>query len=193
MITPLDGSKIQVEHESGYQKLIIPQPSGGITRYFVSAFMLFWLGMWAFGWIAAASQLVRGNGNGPADVFLIFWLGGWTVGGIFAIWVLYKSLRPSVPETIILSRPFLVYDSGIAPFKFPLGHRSQMDMWKKLFQRRLKLEFDQSQLKTLRLREFEDGNRLTIDQGAKRLEIGTGASEPEREWLHELLQKEYNL
>ena len=68
----------------------------------------------------------------------------------------------------------------------------QMDMWKRLFQRRLKTEFDQAQLKTLKLREFESGNRLTIDQGSKRIEIGTGASEPEREWLLELLQKEYN-
>lgn len=193
MITPLDGSKIQVEHESGYQKLVLPQPSGGIVRYFVSAFLLCWLGGWAFGWIAVALQLLKGTGNGSADVFLIFWLGMWTVGGIFAILVLYKSLRPSVPETLVLSKPYLVYDSGIAPFKFAFGHRSQMDMLKKLFQRRIKTQFDQSQLKTLKLREFEGGNRLTIDQGSKRLEIGTGASEPEREWLHELLQKEYNV
>ena len=192
MITPLDGSKIQIEHESGFQKLVIPQPSGGIMRYLVGAFVLFWLGMWAIGWIAAASQLMKENGNGPPDAFLIFWLGGWTVGGIFVFWFLYRSLRPSVPETLILSRPYLLYDSGIAPFKFAVGFRSQMDVWKRLFQRRLKTEFDQAQLKTLKLREFESGNRLTIDQGSKRIEIGTGASEPEREWLLELLQKEYN-
>ncbi len=193
MLTTLEGSKIQIDDELGYQRIVIPQPSGGVMRYLVSAFMIFWLGGWALGWISAASQLVKGDGVGPEDVFLIFWLGGWTVGGFFAVWFLYRSLRPSIPETFTLSRPYLRYDSGIAPFKFAFSSGSQRDFWKKMFRRRLRAEFDQEQLKTLRLREFENGNRLTIDQESKRIEIGAGASEPEREWLLELLQKEYDL
>jgi hypothetical protein len=68
-----------------------------------------------------------------------------------------------------------------------------MDVWKKLFQKRLRTEFDPNQIQTLKLREFDTGNRLTIDQGNKGTEIAAGASEPEREWLYELLKNEYKL
>ncbi|MHC4353544.1 MAG: hypothetical protein ACYS0H_12610 [Planctomycetota bacterium] len=192
MVTPLDGSKIKIENESGSQKLVIPQPPRGLMTYLSCIFILFWLGMWAFGWIAVASKLLKG-GTGPTDVFFMFWLAFWTVGGIIAIWMFYRSVRPSVPETLVLSKPFLVYDSGIPPLRVGFGSRSQKEMWKKLFQKRIRTEFDQAHLKTLCLREFEGGNRLTMDQGARRIEIGKGASEPEREWLYELLRKEYGV
>ncbi len=50
-----------------------------------------------------------------------------------------------------------------------------------LFQKRAKTEFDLSDLKTLRLRELDSGNRLTIDQGNGRYDLAAAASEPERE------------
>jgi hypothetical protein len=191
MNNPPEGSKIQIHLESGFHRLIIPHSTGGIMRYLVAAFILFWLGGWAFGWFSAASELLKNKGQGPADLFLISWLGGWTVGGIFVFYFLFRVLRPSVPETIILSQPSITYDSGVAPFQFSFSFRSQMDVWKKLFQKRLRTEFDPIQIQTLKLREFDTGNRLTIDQGNKRLEVAAGASEPEREWLYELLKNEY--
>jgi hypothetical protein len=127
------------------------------------------------------------------DLFLVFWLGAWTVGGILAFFFLFRMLRPSVPETLLLSQHSITYDSGVAPFEFSFSLRSQRDVWKKLFQRRLKTEFDPIQIQALKLREFDTGNRLTIDQGNKRIEIATGASEPEREWLYEILKNEYKL
>jgi len=188
--TPPEGSEIKIDFENGIPKLIIPQSSGGFMRFFIGAFLLFWLGGWAFGWITVARQLAKGNS--PAELFLIFWLGAWTVGGILAFWFLYRIVRSSVPETIFLSRPHMVYDSGVTPFQISFGFRSQMDMWKKLFQKRIRTEFNQTHLKTLRLREFDTGNRLTIDQGNKRIEVGAGASEPEREWLFKLIHNKYN-
>jgi len=193
MNSPPEGSRIQIDLESGFQKLIIPHGSGGIVRYLIAAFVLFWLGGWAFGWFSAASELLKNKGQGPADLFLLFWLGAWTVGGILAFFFLFRVLRPSVPETLILSQPSITYDSGVAPFQFSFSFRSQMDFWKKLFQRRMKPEFDPMQIQTLKLREFDTGNRLTIDQGNKRIEIAAAASEPEREWLCELLKNEYRL
>ena len=188
--TPPEGSNIIIDFDSGFQKLIIPQPAGGVMRVFICAFLIFWLGGWALGWISTASELAKRDN--PAELFLIFWLGGWTVGGIFVFWFLYKLLRPSIPEMLILSRPHLVYDSGVAPFQFSFGFRSQMDMWKKLFQKRIRAEFGPNHLKTMRLREFDSGNRLTIDHGNKRIEMGAGASEPEREWLFNIIKYKYN-
>jgi hypothetical protein len=46
-------------------------------------------------------------------------------------------------------------------------------------------------LQTLRLRETETGNRLTVDLGAQRLELASQASEVEREWLARLLARRY--
>jgi hypothetical protein len=48
-------------------------------------------------------------------------------------------------------------------------------------------------LASLRLRETNDGNRLTVDAGALRLELAQSAGEIEREWLYHLLVKRYSL
>ena len=115
------------------------------------------------------------------------------MGGILVFFTLFRILRPSVPETLVFTRPSITYDSGVAPFQFSFSFRSQMDIWKKLFQKRLRTEFDPNQIQTLKLREFDTGNRLTIDQGNKRIELAADASEPEREWLFALLKNEYRL
>ncbi len=67
------------------------------------------------------------------------------------------------------------------------------DYWNSLLSKRLRADLDRQQLQTLRLRETETGNRLTIDVGAQRLELASGASEVEREWLARLLAKRYGL
>src|SRR5437899_1910460 len=130
-MNPPPGSKIQVDDERGYTRIIAPYPSGGVMRFLVGGFLLCWLGGWAFGWISAASQILKGDSK--AGGFLIFWLCGWTVGGVFAIWFLYRIFRPSQPETFILSTPTLPYDSGVAPFQVSFDYRSRADYWKRLF------------------------------------------------------------
>ena len=45
-------------------------PSGGLFRYFVAAFLIFWLCGWAVAWIAAATELIRGRPKG-GDLFSI--------------------------------------------------------------------------------------------------------------------------
>lgn len=183
------GTKITIEYEGPYQKLVIPHKSGGILRVFMAAFLLFWLGGWAFGWVSAAGELARDGG--PEKFFLMFWLAGWTVGGIAVCWFLFRLLRPAIPEVLILARPNLVYDSGIAPLQISFGFRSQLDIWKNLFKKRVQTEFAHDELTSLRLREHDEGNRLTIDRGNTRLEIAAGATEIEREWLFEAIRSNY--
>jgi hypothetical protein len=48
-------------------------------------------------------------------------------------------------------------------------------------------------LRSLRLRETEIANRLTVDVASKRIDLAQGASEVEREWLYRVLAERYAL
>ena len=86
---------------------------GGLSRYFVAAFLIFWLCGWAVAWIAAATELIRGRPKG-GDLFSIVWLGGSTIGGVFAFFMLYIVIRPLRPESLTLGFKLFRYDSGTA-------------------------------------------------------------------------------
>lgn len=86
-------------------------------------------------------------------------------------------------------------DSGIPPFQFQSSwrYKNAKDAWKAIFPRRVRVELERRQLQSLRLRETERGNRLTIDVDAARIDIAPTASEVEREWLARLLAQRYSL
>lgn len=132
-------------------------------RYGVSAFLLFWLGGGTFGWMSAFREISSG-GKG-ATPFLVFWLGGWTVGGFFAAFYLWRLLRPSVPETLSFTKPNLIYDTGVQPPSMGWDYRSQRDWWRKMFETRKRIQFSPNEIATIRLRDTESDNRLTIDHG----------------------------
>lgn len=187
-LNPPSGSKISISHDRGDPTIIIP-PAASPSRYFGGVFLLFWLGGWAFGFSSAASQISSGKGG----AFLIFWLGAWTVAGIFAAYTAYRIFRPPVPETLELKRAGIAYDSGIAPPQLNSWNLSTKDRWKSTFPKRVKVDLDRRQLQSLRLRETEAGNRLTVDVDAQRIDVASGASEVEREWLAKLLAQRYAL
>ena len=134
-------------------------------------------------------QLLEGKGS----FFLVFWLSAWTIFGVLAALTAYRIFRPTVPETLQLRRSGIDYDSGIPPFEVNNYGRnaSKREYWNSLLSRRMRASFDRQQLRSLRLRETETGNRLTIDLGAQRLELASQASEVEREWLARLLERRY--
>ena len=61
-----------------------------------------------------------------------------------------------------------------------------------MYPKRTRVELDRRKLQLRQLRETDAGNRLTVDIGALRLEIGRAASEIEREWLYQALAKRYS-
>ena len=189
ILDPPNGSKISVTMDSGDPLIVVPHESPGASRYFVGLFLLFWLGGWYFGFSHAISDLRSGGANG----FLLFWLGGWTVGGGFAIYYLYRMFRPSVPESLRLRLNGVVYNSGVPPLQVQYGDTTRKDAWKSYFPKRARIQLDRRQLASLRLRETDAGNRLTVDAGADRLEIAQSAGEIEREWLYRTLAKRYSL
>jgi hypothetical protein len=100
-------SQIQTKSDFDGVTLFWKKPSGGVFRFFVVAFLIFWLCGWCVGFIFAVTQLLRGDG--PTG-FLAIWLAGWTLGGIFAAVMLYLLLRPQkavVPHriTVVASPP----------------------------------------------------------------------------------------
>jgi hypothetical protein len=189
-LNPPAGSKISIASDSADPTIIIPAATSS-TRYFTGLFLLFWLGMWTIGFRDAGSKVISGNANG----FLMFWLAGWTLGGIFAVVSLYRIFRPSVPESLELKRNNVNYDSGIAPLQFDSSwrYKKPRDSWSALFPRRVRVDLDRRQLQSLRLRETDAGNRLTLDVDAARIDIAPTASEVEREWLARLLAQRYSL
>lgn len=186
-LSPPRGSRIAVLQDGSDDVIIIPQPDVSVARYFIGLLMLFWLGGWSFGFVSAYSKVRSGQG----DSFLLLWLCGWTVGGAFAAYYLYRILRPSVPESFRLRGRDLVYDSGIPPFQLQAHHARQADAWRALFPKRLVVELDRERMQSLRLRETDAGNRLTVYVGSTRLDLGRAASEVEREWLSQVLKERY--
>jgi hypothetical protein len=216
---PPQGSKIRLETERGHDKIIAPHPSGGFLRFVVVGFLAFWLCGWCVGFVAVGSTLFLGLHKQPTaqetttsppdtttpvepeemekgpgvDLFLIVWLTFWTIGGGTAAWSAYRLIRPSVPETFLLNSPMLLHDPGIAPVRLSFDYRAQMQQWKDLYKRRKKREFTPEQVGTLRLRETESSNRLTIDVGHERLDLASTLTEVEREWLFAALASRYQL
>jgi hypothetical protein len=187
------GSRISIKSSDGDPIIVIPG-DGGLMRYGVGAFVLCWLGGWFFGFRSVLTQLLSGTAPGRAPGFLVLWLTGWTVGGAFALFYLYRLLRPSVPESLTLKLDRVIYDSGIPPPQLSYyPTRRERERWKSLFPKRTIVELDWRLLATLRLRETDAGNRLTVDVNASRLDLASTGSEIDREWLYQVLAKRYSL
>lgn len=189
-MNPPEGSAVSIRDNDGHPTVTIPAKAIA-SRYLGGAFLLLWLVGWAFGFRSAALQVMSGKGG----LFLIVWLGGWTLGGMMAALAVYRIFRSTVPETLQLKRGSVVYDSGIPPFEFNAyqKRKSARDYWNSLLSRRVCAELNRGELQTLRLRETETGNRLTVDIGAQRIDLASQAGEVEREWIARLLVNRYGL
>jgi len=187
-IQPPSGSNISVGMEGAVDVIIVPYETSPM-RYAVAAFMVFWLGGWAYGWHDAASKLLSGNGN----LFIAFWLTAWTVGGAAAVYTLYRMLRPIVPESFRLMPEGVRYDSGIPPVQMNYGVANQRRDWKSYFPKRIRADIDRQELQSLRLWQSALGNRLTVDVNVSRIDLARDASEIEREWLYKTISERYSL
>jgi len=192
-LEPPSGSKISLTTDGAHPLIRVPHGSGGVMRYFVGMFLLAWLGGWFVGLIATVWKLSSGAAPHEAQAFLAFWLVGWTLAGVMAMYWTYRLFRPSIPESLRLMPNGVTYDSGTPSLKTYWGFTSPKDQWKSMFPKRTRVELDRRNLQSLRLRETNDGNRLTVDVDALRLDIAQSASEIEREWLYQLLMKRYSL
>lgn len=186
---PPKNSQIQIRSELDGITLFWKKPSGGPVRYFIAAFVIFWLCGWCAGFGFAVRQLL--SGQGPR-AFIAFWLAGWTLGGIFAGGMVYLLLRPQRPESVALERDRFRYDTGSAPMDFMnpywmLRGKDGLNALSRLFQKRKIYEVSRSECPEFVLEGLGDDQRLRFDDGADRIVIGESLKEPEREWLAQVL------
>lgn len=186
--SPPANSNIEVRNEFNQTIILWKNPRGSWTKYFGAIFLLAWLGGWTMGEYSVIKQLL----NGTANPFLIFWLIGWTVGGGFAIANIYFLLRPSKPESLIFDSYSLQFKRGTPPFaRFNWNRNKQGDddetsIWRKTKNKYTIPRTDTGEIKLERVGERQ---RLTIDYGVERIEIGRFLEEPEREWLFQILKQ----
>ncbi len=147
-------------------------PASGVTRYACATVLAFWLCGWAASWIRAVPALIAA---GP-PLFVIGWLGVWTLGGACVIWMLWGMLRPARPESVRLEAEWLRYDPG----------RSPMYPFQRIWMRPVKMP--RVEISGCALERVGGRQRLSVDCGADRVEIGPCLREAEREWLHTVLQ-----
>jgi len=166
------------------------KPNGGFFRYVIVLFLLFWLCGWLFGLVSVVKQLL--SDSGP-NTFLLIWLCGWTVGGLFALATVYLLLRPQKPESITFGPYSLTYNTGspaldfMNPYYMMRNKRNLPNPFSLLFRKAKQYEFTRGDCPEFLLEGLGDAQRLRFDDGAERVVIGEYLSEPEREWIAEVL------
>jgi hypothetical protein len=190
---PPTGSKITVRTDDGDPVVVIRVSGGDVARYGGGVFLLCWFCAWTAALVFVATQIVFGAAPGPAKAFMVFWFAAAMVAEIFVGYYLFRIFGPQVPETLRLKRGGLLYDSGRLPPPSSYRYGSQRDSWKSAFPKRTIVEIDRKGLQTLRLRETDSGNRLTVDVNATRLDVAVNSTEIEREWLYQVIKDRYGL
>lgn len=188
---PPAGSRIIVDRSMYSTTYLWKNGEKSLKRYPVAAFLLFWLGGWTFGGFAVIKSLLT-NDNTPlfGRMFMLFWLGGWALGETGVIYILYCMFRPQEPAKLTLSPGFIEYQPGTEPFNFNRSTYCQSSQKPNFFQglRNKSYRIETRDISNLKLDQSGERQRLTFDIGAERIEIGEILSEPEREWLFEILQ-----
>ncbi len=194
-IEPPVGSKITVDRDIHSTSYIWKNGEKNIGQYFTAAFMTFWLCGWTVGGFMAAKTLFT-ESDMPVfgRAFMLFWLCGWAVGETFVIFALYNTFKPIIPSKITLSSNSFEFETGTTPFNmsgYNSSYRSQggWKFLKKLRNKVYRLDFNTPT--NLKLEWAGECKRLTFDVGAERVEIGDSLSEPEKEWLHEILKNNF--
>ena len=190
---PSGGLIEEVDHWDG-RRLFWQIPKGGVGRYFAAVFLGCWLCGWAVGWVVVVWQLFDGqNIDTGGRLFLGVWLCGWTVGGGAAIWTLWTMLRPGRPESVTLGDDHLDYDPGTTPVNLFMQSRmrfwsGQVPDWPTLPRIKTPIRVAKTAIRKFGIDRVGERQRLSFDQGAKRVEIGVCLDEPEREWLQMTLE-----
>lgn len=178
VLEPPGGSRISVSSTQYGTRLQWENPSRPLViRIFTGFFLIGWLGFWTIGGFMAIRNLFDGK------LSLVFWLLGWLVGECAATYALYLTLRPTRPET-------LVFDN--LELRWGPGYDGDIQKAMNRLSRGFRLN---SKATTIRKQEIDgivlerllDRQRLSIEVGVDRIEIGRFLTEREQEWLHGIL------
>lgn len=190
---PPEGSKIDIERDIDSTRYIWQEGKKSIGHYLVLAFMCFWFCGWTVGGFAGVFILIITTvgfftGKIPifAPLFALFWLGAWTIGEIVVFKTLYFTLGPQKPSVLTLSNRGITFETGTrSPNLAPRKYQKRLFSFKEFKNRTFSL--GASEVETLKLNRTGEKQRLSFDHGAERIEIGDILTEPEREWLYNIL------
>ncbi|MDY0362066.1 MAG: hypothetical protein RBR08_11480 [Desulforegulaceae bacterium] len=150
-------------------------------------FLIIWLCGWAVGELFAFSAIISDRPDPGAKIFLIIWLSLWTFAGIGAFLGLINILRPSVPSKLIFyndHRVKFVQGTYKKTYLDSDGGKTSVNVRKG---RNFKI-FEKDLITNVKLERIGERQKLSFDYESKRIEIGKGLEESEREWLFEKLK-----
>ncbi|MDH4240787.1 MAG: DUF2244 domain-containing protein [Phycisphaerae bacterium] len=190
---PPEGSKINIERDIDSIRYNWQEGKKSIGHYLVLAFMCFWFCGWTVGgfvaiYIFIVTVVAYFINKVPifAPLFVLFWLGAWAIGEILVFKTLYYALRPKKPSVLTLSNRGITFETGTSsPILAQRQYHRKAFSFKKFKNRTFDLGMNETE--TLRLESIGEKQRLSFDHGAERIEIGETLTEPEREWLYNVL------
>jgi len=188
---PPEGSAIRVDRDIRTTVYSWDNGKTSILRYLIVIPLLLFLGPWFMGEISAIRSLMKDDMPLFGRLFMIFWLGGWTVGGIMIMYSIYNLVKPLKPASLKLSTGAIRYETGTEPFDFFMWdyrRRKEFSSFFKRFRNKV-YDVESANIKNLQLERVGERQRLSFDYGVQRLEIGKSLTEPEREWLYDILKE----
>ena len=179
------GSEITYEHDGEVKKITSPykNPQGFFDYYSAIDLLVFTL-IWAIFWLHSLVSIVKN----PSTELLIT-VSMLTLIGMLVGHSLLQVMHVGTAEEWILKKSTLIYDSGTIPLE--IAEKTTSNFLNPIFSKSLRVEFNAMDIDSLKLYEYR--NRLTIDQGAERYDIGLSMTDIEREWLFKTLCEHYNL
>jgi hypothetical protein len=200
-LEPPHNAQIRVDADADDRPRLSWAPAiGRGTRWGGAAFLGFWLCGWFVGEVFALGALgsmilnIVRKGGEPfqwfISAFLLAWLGAWTVGGAAALRTFWIMVRRPRPESLTFDDTYLIHDPGSFLFLLgaPTGKDPNLRRAFHLWRDPPAKEIPWSELGEIRLERVGERQRLTVDWGAERIEIGATLREPEREWLAKVLR-----
>jgi hypothetical protein len=181
---PPVGSKIQVK-ETTHSKSFVWK-NAGCRINLATLFLIFWLAGWTIMGIVSPSI---GTGTGQDGSSFGGGFRFWLIAEIVAVVILYLSLRPQKPSILTLSKGKISFETGTSPSIFAYDRQKSTKPFSSMKKLRNKAyEVELSQLSNLRLDRVGERQCLFFEYEDERVEIGDTLSEPEREWLYEILR-----
>jgi hypothetical protein len=159
------------------------------------AWVAFWFAFFAgiCGWLAVTllgavwaqghwTGLLFWGGIGALFLRGTLWLGSMSVRAVSAALLLLTDRRA---EQVVLTDTGLLHDPGY--FLLSRGKTGSWDDWPTPVRRGRPREMRWNEIDAIRFERGYDSQRLTVDCGAERLEIGSVLAEDERRWVAGML------
>ncbi len=171
---PPAGSLIERLDDFEGDRLAWPVPSYGLGRYVFAVFFVPHVCGWVFAIVQTFYSLLMG-----ANLMLLGWLAAWTFAGIWVPLGLWLLLRPSRPESVLLTVYDFTHDPGWSAPAYFQGLKAGPQAWLP----RKPVTVPKAEV-VFALR----GGQLSFEHEGKRVDIGTILREPDREWLFGVLE-----